>query len=699
MTLRNLRRFQQLQHWLIPVFIFLLAFLPRAIYPVSRSMLWYYRALHFSDALLARDWAGTYQSYHPGVTTMGLSAIGLRLFAWQRGLSSEQLLGVEPTVPGTVNDAVTAGVVPLAFAIALCIALSYVLLKRITDQRVAFIGSFLLALDPFHITYSQVLHVDALLATAMFVSVLFLLSYLHRARRLDLILSGVFAGLALLTKSPSLFLLPYAALAVGAYRLGMLRSDVGAEVRERGWGRRLWALVRALLIWGGVVAVVFVLLWPAMWGQPLDALGRMRERVTFHVETAHFNPVFFNGRITFEDPGLPFYLATIGWKTTLVTLPMVLAALVFALLRLRRSGHSRMVWLLAAYVVCFTLQMGLSARKEPRYLLPVSPILDVIAAFGLVQCAEAIGSLRPWRKRRWLPTAIVVLALVLQASVVLPHHPYYGTHHNSLLGGTRVAQRILPLQDQGEGLDLAAQYLNGLPRAQQARAMVHPLGAELFERSFIGFTSAVRDPWINYRVYYVNQVVRHLDSEGWEEAWNADRRTTPLWSVAFDGVTYVWVYGAPPEEPAAGGPEVEVDYRLGEHIRLNRVRLSAETLMPGDTLTAVLIWESDGQIKGNYTVFCHLLSASGELVAQRDGPPVYGVRPTPGWRAGEVIEDSYDIFLDGDLAPGEYELSVGMYDPETMERLAAYAVDGERLPEDRIVAGSLRVEAPDTPDE
>jgi hypothetical protein len=262
-----------------------------------------------------------------------------------------------------------------------------------------------------------------------------------------------------------------------------------------------------------------------------------------------------------------------------------------------------------------------------------------------------------------------------------------------------VAQRILPLQDQGEGLDLAAQYLNGLPRAQQARAMVHPLGAELFERSFIGFTSAVRDPWINYRVYYVNQVVRHLDSEGWEEAWNADRRTTPLWSVAFDGVTYVWVYGAPPEEPAAGGPEYEVDYRLGEHIRLRRVRLNAETLVPGGTLTAVLIWESDGEIEGNYTVFCHLLSASGELVAQRDGPPVYGVRPTPGWRAGEVIEDSYDIFLDGGLAPGEYELSVGMYDAETMARLAAYTADGERLPEDRIVVGSLWVEAPDTSEE
>ena len=699
MTVRNLRRSQQFQHWLIPISIFLLAFLPRAIYPVSRSMLWYYRALHFGDALLAQDWAGTYQSYHPGATTMWLSGIGMNLFAWHRGLSSDQLLNVEFAKPGTVNDAVTAGVIPLAFVIALCIALTYPLLSRITGRKVAFTGSCLLALDPFYITHSKVLHVDGLLATFMFVSTLFLFSYLYRAKWLDLVFSGVFAGLSFLTKSPSFFIVPYAILVVGAYRLGVLGSDAETEARERGWGRRLWALVRALLIWGGVAAVIFAGLWPATWVQPLDVLYWMRDRTAFHVETLHFNPVFFNGRITLEDPGLPFYLATVAWKTTLVTLPMVCAGLVFALLQFRRGRSGKMMWLLAAYVVGFTLQMGLSARKEPRYLLPVFPVLGVIAAFGLVRSAEAIGRIRWWRKWRWLSMALVVLALALQAVVVFSRHPYYGTHHNTLLGGSRVAQRILPLQDQGEGLDLAAEYLNTLPRAQQARAMVHPLGAELFERSFIGFTNTVLDPWINYRVYYVNQVMRLLDSEGWEEAWNVDRQTIPLWSVAFDGVTYVWVYGAPPEELAAGGPEHEVDYRLGEHIHLKQVRLSAESLVPGDTLTVVLVWESDGAVEENYVVFCHVLSASGELVAQRDGPPIYGVRPTPSWRAGEIIEDSYEIVLDGGLASGEYELSVGMYDAETMERLAAYDAAGERLAEDLIVVGSLWIEAPGTPGE
>jgi len=676
MRMKHMWDSRWLQRWAMPILVFVLALLPRAIYPVSRPMQWYSRAIRFGDAVLARDWAETYQRYHPGVTTMWLSGIGLKLLGWQRGLSSGQLLGLAPAQPGTLTDGVTAGVIPLAFVIALCIALTYPLLSRIVGRKTALTGSCLLALDPFYITYSKVLHVDALLATFMLVGALFLLSYLQRGRWVDLILSGVFAGLAFLTKSPGLFLIPYAGLAMGTYALVRFESDSGAGAGTPGWARRIWTLVGLLAIWAGIAAATFVVLWPAMWVEPMDALRQVGGRILFHVETAHRNPVFFNGQTTLDDPGLLFCLATIAWKTTLVTLPACCLALVFALFRFRRSKPSRVAGMLIAYAFFFTLQMGLSARKELPYLLPAFPALDVAAAVGLVQGAEALSRLRWCRNRGWISTALVALAVALQAVVVLPRHPYYGTHHNALLGGSRVAQRILPLQDQGEGLDLAGRYLNTLPRAQRASAGLHQRSVAIFRRNFVGLTSIVNDPPANYRVYYVNQVMRHLGGEVWDDTWQVDRQSTPLWSIAFDGVTYVWVYGAPPEEPAPGGPEYEVDYWLGEHVQLNQVRLSGATLAPGDALTVVLNWVSDGEIERSYNVFCHLLSASGELVGQRDGVPLYGIRPTPSWRAGEIIEDSYEILLDGNMAPGEYELWAGMYDLETMERLDVYDARG-----------------------
>jgi 4-amino-4-deoxy-L-arabinose transferase-like glycosyltransferase len=683
-----------LKRWILPSLIFLLAFLPRALYPVSRSMLWYYRAIHFSDALLARNWAETYQSPHPGVTTMWLSGIGVRVFGWRRGLSSAQLLGIEPTIPGTVNAAITAGVAPLALITASCIILCYFLLKRCTNHRVALAGSCLIALDPFLIANSKVLHVDGLLTMLMITSALFLFNYVRGSRWRDLVLGGAGAGLAFLTKTPSLFLVPYTGLTLATWTLMPSSQGFGASIDRQEWRHRFERSVRAFLIWGAAASILFVVVWPAMWVQPLDVLRWMRDRTLFHAEQVHIRPVFFNGEATYEDPGLPFYLATMAWKTTLVTLPMAVLGLVSAALQLRRRRVDKTTWLLAVYALCFTLQMGLSSHKAPRYLLPVFPALDILAGIGLVNGAMVTGRLSRGRRRHWLPAALIALGLGVQAAVVLPHHPYYGTHYNRLLGGASAAQDVLPLQTQGEGLDLAAEYLNSVPRASMARAMVYPLGGELFERSFLGFTSTGPEPWTDYRVYYANQVQRNLGGEEWDKAWDADKDNTPLWSLAFDGVPYVWVYGAPPEAPAADGPEYEGGYQLGEHIQLKRYRLSEETLAPGDTLTVALVWETDAQIHENYTVFCHLLSKSGELIAQRDSPPVYGVRPTPSWRAGEVIEDGHEVFLDDSTPPGEYGLSVGMYEPETMKRVPAYAGSGERLPEDRIVLRSVLIQIP-----
>jgi hypothetical protein len=676
-----------IDRWLIPALMFVLAFLPRAVYPVSRGWLWYLRSIRFWDALLAGDWARTYQRYHPGVTTMWVSGLALKLFAWGRGLTSDQLLGVTPATIGTFDAAVAMGVLSLAFVVALCVAWGYVLIRRITDARTALVGSFFMALDPFLIAFSKQIHLNALLTAFMIMSALFLFNHLVHKKRSDLVWSGVFAGLSLLTKLPALFLVPFTVLALAVYRL-----KESASLRSAIWELR-FDFVK-LLIWGGVAIAVFVLLWPAMWVEPLDVLQWLGEWAFVHVETAAENPTFFNNQIL-EDPGLAFYLATIGWKTTLVTLPMACLALCFLAFRPRQAGRNWFAWLLLAYAAFYTLQMGLAGQKQQSYMLPTFAALDLLAGFGLVQGARAIGRIRgrPGRPRGnrapWLATALIALALSAQAAVTLSRHPYYGTHHNALLGGSKVAQHILPLQDQGEGLDLAAKFMNTLPRAQYSGAWMLSRSVLTFQKKYVGLTTTVPDPRATYRVYYINHVMRRLHESEWLEAWEADRQTTPLWSVAFDGVPYVWVYGAPPEEPAAGGPQYTVDYRLGDHIRLTGYRLSSERLSPGDTLTVVLFWQSDGQVKENYTVFCHLLSASSELVAQHDGRPVLGIRPVPSWRAGEVMLDSHPVALSADLAPGEYELSVGMYDLETLQRAPAYDGAGERLPDDRIVLHSL----------
>jgi hypothetical protein len=637
--------------WFGLVVIVLLALIPRVIYPVSRPLEWYERSVRFWDALQVGDLAGTYQRYHPGVTTMWVAGLGLRVYAAVQGWSAADLLDPPQSSVDYHPYPVGAGVAALGVAIALCIGLAYALLVRLLGWRAGFFGGCLLALDPFHLEESKVLHIDAMLAILMLLSVLFLISYLQRKRWVQLVLSGVFAGLAFLTKSPS----------------GVLNPMLG-------------------------------LLWPAMWVIPGEALSKMTQRVEFHLETVHRNPNFFAGQVITDDPGPLFYLATIGWKTTAITLPAFLVAVLFLLRRVRRWRDDVPVWWVLAYACGFTIAMMVAARKEMRYLIPVFPALDVLAAWGLVQAARAIGGLKQLRARVWIPTAAIVVALAFQAIAVLRWHPYYGAHHNLLLGGSRVAQHILPLGDQGEGADRAAHFLNTYPGAERRLAGVHRRLEELSERIFVGRSDGIELAEADYYVFTINSIQRRNRVEYWGEAWEACQEKEPLWTISFDGVVYVWIYPAYPSDPEAFDIHHRLDAQLGDHIRLLGYSLGSADVSAGDTLPVMLFWQSDGWATEDYHVFVHLQDAAGQMVVQDDSVPMQGARPTWDWRDREVLQDEHVLVIDASLPGGAYALSVGMYDPLTGVRLPAVGPAGERLPEDRVVLQKIGISGGDGQD-
>ncbi len=97
-----------------------------------------------------------------------------------------------------------------------------------------------------------------------------------------------------------------------------------------------------------------------------------------------------------------------------------------------------------------------------------------------------------------------------------------------------------------------------------------------------------------------------------------------------------------------------------------------------------LFWQAQAIPQGDYTVFVHLLDPDGKLIAQADSPPAAGVYPTSLWDAGEIIADRHPL---PQLAPGHYLIQVGLYRPETGERLpVAEAPDNAvRLAEFEII--------------
>ncbi len=97
----------------------------------------------------------------------------------------------------------------------------------------------------------------------------------------------------------------------------------------------------------------------------------------------------------------------------------------------------------------------------------------------------------------------------------------------------------------------------------------------------------------------------------------------------------------------------------------------------GDTaaLSVALYWRALAPIATAYTVFVQLLDMGGALAVGWDNPPCRGTCPTDTWLAGEFVRDEYLLPLSG-LPPGEYTLHVGLYDPETGERLPVLSPAG-----------------------
>jgi hypothetical protein len=123
---------------------------------------------------------------------------------------------------------------------------------------------------------------------------------------------------------------------------------------------------------------------------------------------------------------------------------------------------------------------------------------------------------------------------------------------------------------------------------------------------------------------------------------------------------------------------------LGDRIRL-RAYLARSQAAAGDRVHLILFWEALEPVAQDYTVFTHLLAPDGSVAAQRDNPPAGGLRPTSGWRPGEVVTDSYVLELPAGLSPGDYTLQTGLYDPATGTRLpVAGGGDAVRLAAVRV---------------
>ena len=508
---------------------------------------WMRRAGGFTYGLLNGQFGRTYQNGHPGVTTMWVAMLTLgpeRMVQYADRVHNQRLVG---RVDG-FWDALVAARPGFALVTALLVTLLAGLTWRLFGPLAGALAGLLLALEPFTLAISQLVHMDAILSGCMVASVMMaLIRWTRGGNRLWLVGSGVLGGLAILSKVPAVYLLP---CVPGLGLLLSLPALVGRPSNRRALCGRL---VLDALLWLAVVAATFVAAWPAIWVLgPAEVIGRVLDFTRETGGQPHEQGTFFWGQQT-ADPGPLFYLVALAYRLA----PLTVLGLVLLALTWRRLVPSRRPAALAllAYLLGFLLMMTLGAKKLDRYILPMVPALGVLAALGL---AGAYGWLRdqmtavaargdgaaaspPVPQTPWRATA-AALVVVLAAWPAAATYPYFLSYYNPLLGGGPAAQRTV-MVGNGEGLDQVAAWLNQQPNAPDQWVVSHSF--DILQARIVGSGEALRDRVpsnADYLVLYRFQIQIGHSPRVLDEYLN---RQTPVHAVWINGIEYARIYKGP----------------------------------------------------------------------------------------------------------------------------------------------------------
>lgn len=186
------------------------------------------------------------------------------------------------------------------------------------------------------------------------------------------------------------------------------------------------------------------------------------------------------------------------------------------------------------------------------------------------------------------------------------------------------------------------------------------------------------------RFYVLYFAERDADPEGWYEFWMSGNvyKVHERWV----GNIRLAIYAGGADRadwPVIPGAD------FGPAIELIEARARLQPVQAGDIVPVELNWRTRTPLKRRYKVFVHIGPPDGPPVAQYDGEPVAGYRPTDRWSAGEVIADRRGAWIAPGTPSGTFRLYIGLYDAETGERVPI-AQNGQPIG-DRLPIGAITI--------
>jgi 4-amino-4-deoxy-L-arabinose transferase-like glycosyltransferase len=408
------------------------------------QFLWYQRSENFFQAIANKDYASTYQQYHPGVTLMYLIGLGQLTYK----LVTKDL---SPYASISYQNFGLYSFYTKLYLVTFCLLLLFLsahLVRKISASKIISLTFLvLLLLESYYIGILRNLHMDGILSVLLFSTVLSFYVACDTKSSKYMFLSGILLGLGFLTKSTSFF--------AGLY-CGLIFLFFFIKYKDK----RLW-LFKMSVVWVALSIFIFFVLFPAMWVKPLDTINKIVFSGAVEEGVSGSFSHFVNNKST-EDPGLIFYPQVLKYRLTPI-MQFLITFLVIYIIYIYISRDRDKPWPIILFSILFILiylaVFMLVKKKTDRYLSPLFPFLALLGSYSIYRLKELFS------KKKILNFFYYVLFIggacyYIWNTVTIT--PYFFAYYNHLWGGISKARYEIYLNQAGIGAFDIATYLNDM---------------------------------------------------------------------------------------------------------------------------------------------------------------------------------------------------------------------------------------------
>jgi len=347
---------------------------------------------------------------------------------------------------------------------------------------------------------------------------------------------------------------------------------------------------------------------------------------------------------------------------------LILASIGFVLVWRFYNPHIR--WLMA-WLGLATLFLTLHSPLWYKHFLVLMPIFAIFASIALVKVMEC-----PQRQK--------IIGLILIVGLYLWHIP------PTLTRWEKLAQTPQPPPDEAEMIDFIQQITkpndciitDDMPLLYWSGRLTPP---ELAEMSANRLISGFLD---------VETLIKISDRDDCQVVAGVANRLPKYLPDYMTWVNHKYLGRIRIDEDDLFFAKVDTNPQpitpmkadFTDHIVFHGYTFPKQVITPNSDVPLTFYWQTQQTLSDNYTIFVQLRDDQGTTLSSADYQPYKNLVPISTWPSGATIQTTTWLSIPADIPPANYFVYVGLYQPDTFERLP---LNNDTSGENALILGPL----------